>query len=275
MLPGAGERRAPIGGQISLHLKDLGSGVARDSIVLLLDGEQVTPQISGGPNHYKLSYDPPQRFGFAQQIDMRVQAQDLSSSPHKVATSYSFRTADAGVLFNPGFEKGFSQWFHSDTHGAVTSLDSNISYSGRNSVRIDFPGRQDIKYTQLYQGPIPVQPNTDYLLTAYMKSEGINTTEGVRLYVEGSSQPGRVTGDDPGYFNDNSGQLWDTNDWNKVTVSFTTPGETRYVYAYVVRWTSGEVIYGRCWVDDFYLMEESEPGFQWQRIIGNFIEFFR
>ncbi len=274
-IPDNGATQAPVGGQLEFHIKELGTGVDKNSIVLWVNEERVEPKISGHPSDYRISYTPPDPVGFAQQVVVRIEAQDLSTPPHKLMTGYSFLTANAGVLLNQGFEEGFKHWHHSDAAGAMTSLDNNISHSGRTSCRIDFLGREDINYNHLFQGPVPVQPNTSYLLKAYMKSESLNTMQGTRLYIEGSSKKGSIAPNDPGYITAHSGQLWDTSDWSQMNVSFKTSEHTRYVYVYVRRWSSGEPIFGKCWVDDFYLKEQSEPGFGWENFIGGIKEFFR
>ncbi|MBI5787414.1 MAG: FG-GAP repeat protein [Candidatus Schekmanbacteria bacterium] len=276
MSPAPNVQRAPVASSIAFDIIDLGSGVDKDRVSLWINEEQVTPQISAFAEGCHVNYVPAGVFEFDKPVEIQVQAQDIANPPHLMNTGYSFQTAGAGGLLNPGFEEGeLAFWHKKDEAGAITTLESNIAHSGNNSCRIDFTGRHDLRYINLFQGPIPIQPDSAYLLKAFVMTENISSMEGVRLYVEGASQSGRVSQADPGYFQSESGSLWDTNEWTQLTVAFTTTPETKYLHVYVARWSGGDIISGKAWIDDFYLMDKSEPGFGWQSFISTFKEFFR
>jgi hypothetical protein len=284
LYPPADGQRAPINTTIRLHVKDPGTGVDKSSLLMQVNQQPVQPEISGDKHDYQLVYRPPRIFGFNETVQVNIKAADLSSPPHLLETGYSFRTAKAGIILNAGFEEGFAQWEYQptvraqtgidQTIGAITTIDPTTARSGLKSCKVEFTGERDLRYEHLYQGPIPVQPNTDYLLMGYVKTENLSSNQGIRLYVEGSHTPYRVT-DPKKYFNAQSSHLLGTNDWTLLYVPFSTRADTNYVFAYLVRWDGGGHISGVCWLDDLYLMVESEPGFGLKRFWGILMEYFR
>jgi hypothetical protein len=251
---------------------------------MLINHQPVQPEISGDKHNYQLIYRPSQVFGFGKTVQLDITAADLVQPPNILKTSYSFSTAEAGIILNPGFEEDFAQWKHKRTAGAqsgidqiigaVTTIDPTTARTGIRSCKVEFTGDRDLRYEHLYQGPIPVEPDTDYLLTGYVKTEHLSSRQGVRLYVEGSQNPYRVT-DLKQYFNAQSSHLLETNDWTLLSVPFSTRPDTNYIFVYLVRWDEGGHISGTCWLDDLYLMTEFEPGFSLTRFKSWFREYFR
>ena len=79
---------------IVVHVKDDGTGVDQDSIVMTVEGETVTPSVSGAPSDYTLTYDPPADFEHSQVVDVTVDARDLASPPNVMPQdAYSFTIA--------------------------------------------------------------------------------------------------------------------------------------------------------------------------------------
>jgi hypothetical protein len=84
----------PINANIIVHVEDNGAGVDRSSIVMKVDGSEVSPTITGSPADYTLTYDPPADFNYDQEIFVTIEAKDLTSPPNIMPQdSYSFRTA--------------------------------------------------------------------------------------------------------------------------------------------------------------------------------------
>jgi len=79
---------------ISVHVQDSGDGVDQGSIVMKVNGEIVSPSISGGPSDYALVYDPPSDFGPGQTVSVTIDAQDLHVPANVMPQeSYSFTIA--------------------------------------------------------------------------------------------------------------------------------------------------------------------------------------
>ena len=76
---------------ISVHVKDYGAGVDEDTIVMTVNGDNVTGNISisGTPEDYLVIYDPPADFDFLQTVNVTINASDLASNVMP-PDSYSF-----------------------------------------------------------------------------------------------------------------------------------------------------------------------------------------
>jgi hypothetical protein len=282
--PKPDEQQAPINTTIRLNIKDPGMGVDKNSLVLKLNQQPVQFEISGEKHDYQLTYRPLKVFDFGETVQLDIKAADLAQPANLMEDSYSFKTAQKGIIINPGFEEDFTHWQHTSVAGllsnldpiagAITSIDPTVARSGIKSCKVEFTGNRDFLYEHLFQGPIPVQPSTDYLLMGYIKTENLSSGQGVRLYVAGSRNPYRET-DPEKHFDAQSSQLLGNNDWTLLYVPFTTRPDTNYIFVYLLRRGQGGLISGTCWLDDLYLMVESEPGFGMKRFKAKFIEYFR
>jgi hypothetical protein len=282
--PKPDEQRAPVSSPVLLNILDPGTGVDKSSISLQVNQQPVSFEISGEKNNYQLIYHPSGVFDFGEMVQVGVKAADLADPSNFMEEIYSFKTADKGVIDNPGFEEEFTDWNYQPVSGVVspidpivgatTAIDPTVSKSGLASCKVEFTGERDVAYRDLFQGPILVQPNTDYLLMGYVKTENLSSRNGIRLYVEGSNMPYKVS-DPSKYFNAQSSELLGTNDWTLLYVPFTTKVDSRYLFVYLVRWDGGGAISGTCWLDDVYLMVASEPGFGFKRFKARLIEYFR
>ncbi len=281
--PMADEDRAPVNSAIWVNISDPGTGIDKSSIALKINDDPVYFDISGNKHEYKLKHSL-SVFDFDQIVNVYVRAADLSNPPHMLEESYTFKTAKAGMVANPGFEEDFSGWKYTSSAGkligidsiigAVTTIDPTMAKTGVQSCKVRFTGERDFQYRHLSQGPIPVEPNSKYLLTGYVKTERLTGGQGVRLYVEGSEAP-YVASNKKSYFNAQSSTLLGNNDWTLLSVPFSTKKDTHYIFIYLVRWPQGGLIEGTCWLDDLYVMTEREPGFSMKRVKGSLMEYFR
>jgi hypothetical protein len=84
----------PANTNISLHVLDSGDGVNRSSIVMTVNGQTVTPTITGSPADYTVSYNPPVDFSPGQTVTVTLDASDLHNPPNVMPKeSYSFTVA--------------------------------------------------------------------------------------------------------------------------------------------------------------------------------------
>ena len=76
---------------IIVHVKDSGTGVDQNTIVMTVGGMEVTPARTGDKYDYTLTYDPLTDFDYGQVVDVTVDAADLNETPNVMTTdSYSF-----------------------------------------------------------------------------------------------------------------------------------------------------------------------------------------
>jgi photosystem II stability/assembly factor-like uncharacterized protein len=93
--PAKGATGVPLNSNIVVHVQDVTSGVNRSSIVMKVNGNNVSPAITGAASNYILTYDPPADFGFQQTVTVSIDAAD--SAGNAMATdAYSFITAGQG-----------------------------------------------------------------------------------------------------------------------------------------------------------------------------------
>jgi hypothetical protein len=121
--PAPGEKNVPVNSSIVLHVQDYGDGVDVDSMQMRVNGQPVTPQVTGSLSDYTVSYDPAQDFSHNQTVTIVVAASDLAGND-MTSETYTFTTeeeglppsedpaaTDANVFFYDDFEGGdFSRW---------------------------------------------------------------------------------------------------------------------------------------------------------------------
>lgn len=143
-------------------------------------------------------------------------------------------------LINSGFD-----WTHNDSEGTRVTLDDKIKDRG-NTVRVEFDGSSNIDFYNLRQN-VPVEGNTVYELSAWMKGIGLPSKNGLfwEAYCPGSQE-----------LYAKSEELHGTTDWHKVSVTFETPGDCELIRIVLRRYPSDRIygnIKGTAWIDDVSL----------------------
>ncbi|MFH1097244.1 MAG: T9SS type A sorting domain-containing protein [Candidatus Desantisbacteria bacterium] len=88
--PAKNEVNVQASSMIMLHVLDDISGVDKSSIVMKIKGIAVTPIITGSNKDYTLVYNPSGGFKYGEQVNVSVQAKDLSQPPNTISDDYSF-----------------------------------------------------------------------------------------------------------------------------------------------------------------------------------------
>jgi len=84
----------PIDTLISLHLRDDGTGVDGNSIVMKVNGNEVTPRINASDRHDVIfAYVPPVNFNYEQTVDVTIGAQDRATPPNVMSGFLLFHHA--------------------------------------------------------------------------------------------------------------------------------------------------------------------------------------
>lgn len=89
-IPDRNKTYLPEGTNISFVIKDKPAGVDKNSIVLKVKGQTVTPTITGTANAYTVTYDPPVNFAPGETVHVAVSANDQWSKAHTMNDSYYF-----------------------------------------------------------------------------------------------------------------------------------------------------------------------------------------
>ncbi|MBN2092640.1 Ig-like domain-containing protein [candidate division KSB1 bacterium] len=90
-LPSKASQGVAINTDISLEINDLTSGIDDATVELTVNGTKVTPTISTVTSGIKLSYNPPQDFGYEQTVSISVKASDRAGNAMTVE-NYTFTT---------------------------------------------------------------------------------------------------------------------------------------------------------------------------------------
>lgn len=177
-----------------------------------------------------------------QQIDQARQVwTDLSKIHPEVRDDIA-----SNLVRNGGFEAEFLNggfdWRRDPTGQINVSLDTSELHSGARSLRIEFtgPAVSDVGVYEL----VPVQPNTAYRLSAFVKTADVTSASGPRLGIEESSTRKMLGTTD---------EFLETSSWMQRTTVFATGTETRLLTLRILRMPGNPLIKGTLWLDDIEL----------------------
>ena len=150
------------------------------------------------------------------------------------------------LVVNGGFEEdllnGGFDWRYRPLPDVIAEIDTTESHAGHRALLASFDGPPvaEIGVSQL----IPVQPNTEYRFSAYMKTEDIEGGSGPRFVIEDAYTHERylVSTDRVG-----------SSLWAEEAADFTTGTSTTLVLLRIMRLPGDEPIRGKMWFDDVSL----------------------
>ena len=178
--------------------------------------------------------------------------------------------ATPNLLVNGSFERIAADFSPSETpegwdreawHPSDAKLTWNYQQSsaGDLSVKIDAPTPNDSRWIQM----VPVQPNTNYLLSGYIKTRDVAHTSdpvdaGANLSVEGASM---------GTWHKSNG-IFETKDWTYISLVFNTADDTQVKVAARLGYYSGTCT-GTAWFDNLRLrkISASDPHPRWKILV--------
>lgn len=163
--------------------------------------------------------------------------------------------ADGNLITNGSFEQetilgGGFDWKITNVKGAEISFDPSVAFEGKRSLKIVFDGKENVNFYHVYQY-LSLKPDTEYLLSAHVKSKGVTTRSGVKIEVVGIGQ-GFYQASDP---------LTGDNEWKELTIAFKTRAQSQGGLVRVRRENTEKFdrfISGSVWVDDLRLKEKEE-----------------
>lgn len=147
-----------------------------------------------------------------------------------------------GDFDDPLFGYGFD-WLFQPQKAAAIHVDRFSYYSGTRALRITFRGNENVHFGHVMKF-VPVQPNTRYTFTAYMKTNDITTDKGPHFVLEDAADPEALS-----FRTEN---LLGSTGWRPQTLKFQTGPETRLIRLRIVRNPSQRIdnqIAGRVWID--------------------------
>jgi len=142
-------------------------------------------------------------------------------------------------------DAGFD-WRYTARPDVKVSLDTSDVYSGNRSLALTF--NQTANDSGLYE-LVPVEPNVRYTVSAWVKSEELQTAYGPRVIV---SDP--YSGSSYAMTDETVG----TTVWHRVSADFETKPGTRLVEIGFGRNSTNTQVHGRFWVDKVSLRPASK-----------------
>lgn len=157
---------------------------------------------------------------------------------------------EGSSIWDGGFEGAFIDggfgWRKTEAPGIRFDFDQEIKHSGARSLRITFDGPENLDFNHLVQY-VPVDPQTTYDFSAYLRTEGITTNNGLRFLISDAHD---------WKLSQLAEQLTGTQPWTRVDLSFTTGPKTHLLTVALRRFPSEKLdnkLAGTVWTDDVTL----------------------
>jgi hypothetical protein len=148
-----------------------------------------------------------------------------------------------GLVRNSSFETGSAlpdNWvIDAWQSGSNFDWDGSNSHNGGKSIRIESPIHNDARWIQT----VPVHPNTDYILSGWIKTENVK-------HVDGPTESGANLGLFGTWSYTNG--IYGTHDWTYVSMEFNSGGNSYINVACRLGYWAGTVT-GTMWCDDIEL----------------------
>jgi len=157
------------------------------------------------------------------------------------------------VLWDGGFESGYSgggfSWgFTPLARDVQIGWDRSQKHSGEQSMRILFNGRENLRFSGLCHQFAP-EGGQHYLLSAWVKTQALSSSEGIRLEIQAFSGNGVVTAE--------SDEIHGTQDWTELQLRWDAPPDSGFGSVCIARNMSdkpGSDIQGAAWIDDVVMI---------------------
>jgi tetratricopeptide (TPR) repeat protein len=157
------------------------------------------------------------------------------------------------VLWDGGFESGivgggFAWNFPASYTGVQVGIDSREKHSGRRSLQLGFDGKHNVNFSEVCHSAV-VQPATRYRFSAWVRTQGLTTDQGIRFRLQWTESGHEASVDTP--------ETHGTQPWTEIAIPWTSGPDSRQVRVCVARNPAeiyGSRIRGAAWVDDVALV---------------------
>lgn len=164
---------------------------------------------------------------------------------------------NGSLVMNGGFEHDIANagfdWRELPLGGARFDFDSAIAHSGSRSLRIEFDGKSNVDFENVFQY-VSVEPGMRYHFSAYLRTAQLSTDHGMRfeiLDIRHSSQVQVATAEVQG-----------TNPWTLIETNVVAGPDTHLLKVTLQRkqsWKFDNKLSGTVWIDDVALTPVSTP----------------
>jgi hypothetical protein len=153
------------------------------------------------------------------------------------------------LIWDGGFETdvtgGGLAWRFGQHQSPVISYDHNVMHSGFRALRLDFDQKNISGFVDVCQ-PVVVEPKTSYEFSAWLRTKDMAEEGGIffRIAMPGSQASPVLE----------TTKLSGTNEWTKVSMTWTSPDESRLAEVCLERLRAYDQHHGTTWVDDVSLL---------------------
>ena len=170
----------------------------------------------------------------------------------QILTETGAQELSAEKVSNGGFESDVGRagqlfrWQVTPVAGARIAVDARVAHSGTRSLLVLFESANHVDFRNVWQA-VAVEPATRYRLTYFVRTDSLNSAATLQTLVTSANESEVLASSQPVP----SG----TNDWQQVTLEFTTPKAEAAVVRLVRAGCPGGACpaYGKIWYDDFDL----------------------
>jgi hypothetical protein len=184
-LPAKNARNVSVDTSIVFHVKDIQSGVDKSSIKLQVNGIITTPVITGTVTDFVVIYKPQVKFGYNQEINVIINAKDLSGNTMPEDT-YTFTTGNPPNTIPP-YTSG-----HQPIKGAI-DVATNTTITVH--IQDDMPGVEktsiSLKINNVIVSPTISGNNTDYTVT-YKPSTPFDYNKTIQVSIKAKDVAGNI-----------------------------------------------------------------------------------
>lgn len=159
---------------------------------------------------------------------------------------HPYLPANENLVVNAGFEQPVLNagldWRHDVADHISTSIDNNTAHSGGHSLSVSYDGSP--AYDAGWMQYVPVQANTDYEFSAWIKSENVISSSGPRIAITDAYSGATLFSSD---------DVLDTHPWTELKGTLHVPVNVELVAIKIVRAPADTRIRGTFWLDDLRL----------------------
>lgn len=164
------------------------------------------------------------------------------------------------LIFNAGFETSPKasldqfDWNLLENGYVRVSIAAGTSHSGTRALRLDFKGVDTTRIDGEIRQQLLVRPGARYRLTCFVKTNGLQTSEGPRLVVTKLDRTSEIASSEP--------VKAGTDDWQQLSLEFDAPVSLATLLLQVKRipkFSYDQPSKGTVWLDDFELKEIGAP----------------
>ncbi len=197
------------------------------------------------------SFQPPLSFFYFDYLLKEHEVASFDRAWHELAgvsPNLQAYLPNDNLMVNAGFEQpllnsGFD-WRYEPADHIAAGIDDNVAHSGTHSLSLSYDGNP--AYDAGWKQFVPVQSNTDYEFSIWIRSENLTSSSGPRIaIVDAYSGANLLLTDD----------VLDTHPWQKIKGTLRVPAQTELLAVKIVRAPANTRIRGRVWIDDLRLVK--------------------